>query len=107
MDVFTTPINTLREGREEVLNVSGKSVEGGKIQHIFFSKELAEKEIIDFFDVFLSNSEISLLPNIIVVDASPREMMEANSKFPNKPRPSYYVNTLLENARRSSYVPET
>ncbi|AKL96476.1 spore germination protein [Clostridium aceticum] len=107
VDVFSTPINTLREGREEVLHVSGKSVEGGKIQHLFFSKQLAQKETMNFFDVFLRSSENSLLPNVIVVDGSPQEMMELSSKFPSKPRPSYYVNTLLENARRNFYVPET
>ena len=36
VDVFTTSENLLRQSREEVRHVSGKAVEGGKTQHIYF-----------------------------------------------------------------------
>ncbi len=107
VDVFTTSRNLLREAREEVRHVSGKAVEGGKTQHIYFSKELAQKGINQFFEIFLRQSENPLLANVIVVDGSPKEMMELSAQFENKPRPAAYVNDLLVNARQNSYIPET
>ncbi|WP_273226383.1 Ger(x)C family spore germination protein [Geosporobacter ferrireducens] len=107
VDVFTTSKNLLRESREKVRHVSGKAVEGGKIQHLYFSKQLAGRGINHFLEIFIRHPENPLLANIIVVDGSPKEMMELSAKFEDKPRPASYVNDLLVNARQNSYVPET
>lgn len=107
VDVFTTSNNLLRASREDVRHVSGKVVEGGKIQHLYFSKELAQRGIVRFMEVFIRNTENPLLANIIIVDGSPKEMMEISSKYKNKPRPTSYVNDLLVSARMNSYAPET
>lgn len=107
VDVFTTSRSLLREGREEVRHVAAKTVEGGKTQHIYFSKQLAEKGINQFLEIFWRQSENPLLANVIVVDGSPKELMEYSAKFENKPIPATYVNDLLVSARQNSYIPET
>ncbi|MCX7922600.1 MAG: Ger(x)C family spore germination protein [Clostridia bacterium] len=107
VEIFTTSRNLLRESREQVRHVSGKAIEGGKTQHIYFSKPLAQKGIHQFLEIFIRHTENPLLANIIVVDGSPKEMMEFSAKFETKPRPASYVNDLLVNARQNSYIPET
>lgn len=107
VEVFSTTQNLLRESREKVRHVSGKAVEGGKTQHLYFSKELAEKGINQFLEIFLRHTENPLLANIIIIDGSPKEMMNLSAQFENKPRPASYVNDLLVNARQNSYIPET
>ncbi len=107
VEILSTTADLLRESREKVRRVSGKIVEGGKTQHIYFSKELAEKGIGGLLEIFIRHTENQLLANIIVVDGSPKEMMELSAKFTDKPRPTFYVNDLLVSARLSSYAPET
>ena len=107
LEIISKTAKLLREGREKVRLVSGKSVEGGKVQHIFFSKELAQKGISQYLEVFFRNPENPLLSNIIVVDGSPAELMNMSAKFKDKPRPAFYVNDLLVDARQSSHTPET
>ncbi len=107
VEILSTSQNLLRESRERVRRVSGKTVEGGKTQHVYFSKQLAQKGIGNLMEIFLRNTENPLLANVIVVDESPRKMMEMSAKFKSKPRPAFYVNDLLVNARENSYIPET
>ncbi|MCT8975066.1 Ger(x)C family spore germination protein [Clostridium sp. CX1] len=106
-EILTTKINLLREGRDKARQVSGKTIEGGKIQQIFFSEGMAMKGINNFLEVFLRSPENPLLANVIVVEGSPYELMKLSENFKNKPRPTFYVNGLLESARKNSYVPET
>jgi spore germination protein len=107
VEVFTTSRNLLRESREKVRHVSGKAVEGGKTQHIYFSEQLAQKGIDQYLEIFFRQTENPLLANIVVVDGSPKEMMELSAKYEDKPRPAFYFNDLLVNARQNSYIPET
>jgi Ger(x)C family germination protein len=106
-EILTTPINNVREGRDKLRHVAGKSVEGGKVQQMFFSEDLAKKCIQDFMEVFLRSPENPLLANVIVVEGSPYELMKSSEDFEDKPRPTFYVNGLLVSGRRNSYIPET
>lgn len=106
-EIFTTKINLVREGRDNVRLVSGKTIEGGKIQQVFFSEAIAKKGINPFFEVFLRSAENPLLANVVLVEGSPYEMMKFSEEFTDKPKPTFYVNGLLQSARRNSYVPET
>lgn len=105
-EILSTKINVMREGRDKVRLVSGKTVEGGKIQQVFFSEALAKKGINPFLEVFLRSPENPLLANVVVVEGSPNEMMKFSEEFTDKPRPTFYVNGLLQSARRNSYAPE-
>lgn len=103
----TSPVNLLREGREKLRNSAGRILEGGKIQHLYFSKELAQSGINEFLEVFFRNPENPILSNILIVDGSPKEMMIFGTQFENKPRSAIYVNALLEDARSIGHTPET
>lgn len=106
-EILSTSINLLREGREQTRLVSGKNVEAGKTQHLYFSKELAQHGINQYLDIFFRSTENPLLSNIVVVDGSPKEMMEWGKDYKARPRQTFYINDLLEDARRNSYAPET
>lgn len=105
-EILSTKINLVREGRDKVRLVSGKSVEGGKIQQVFFSESMAKKGINPFLEIFLRSAENPLVSNVVVVEGSPYEMMKFSQDFSEKPRPTFYVNALLQSARKNSYVPE-
>lgn len=105
--LYTSSGNLIRASRERLRNAAGKMLQGGKVQQVYFSKELAGTGINEFFEIYLRHPENPLLANIVVVDGSPKEMMELSIGFKDKPRPAYYVNELLQDARRRSNVPET
>lgn len=97
----------IRTSRERMRNESGKYLQGGKIQQIYFSKDISHKGINEFLEVFFRDPENPLLANVVVVDGSPKEMMEMSTEFKDKPIPAFYVNNLLMDARRRGAVPET
>ncbi len=99
--------NLVRPSRDNLRNVSGKFLQGGKIQILYFSKELAEKGINEYLEIFHRDPENPLLSNVVVVDKSPKEMMEKSIDFKDKPRPSIYAAELLRDARRRLIIPET
>lgn len=105
--IHTSKERLIRASRERVRDVSGKLMEGGKLQHVYFSKALAETGINEFFEIFFRNPENPLLANVIVVDGSPKEMMELSLEFEDKPRSALYVSELLADAHRSYHAPET
>lgn len=107
IQVVSTNAKLLREGQEKSILVSGKTVESGKVQHIYFSQEVAEKGIDSFLELFLRSPENPMVANVIIVDGSPNELIRLSGELMDKPRPSVYVNDLLESSRRSSYSPET
>lgn len=103
----TSKESLVRTSRERLRNSSGKLLQGGKIQMVYFSRELAEKGINGFLEVFLRDTENPLLSNVVVVNKSPKEMIEFSLNFKDKPRPGQYVTDLLQDARRRLAVPET
>jgi spore germination protein len=106
-EVLTTEITHMREGRDKVRQVSGKAVEGGKTQQVFFSEALASQGVEEFFEVFLRSAENSLLANVIVVEGSPHDLIKVSGQFRDKPRPTFYMNSLLDSAHKNSFAPET
>jgi spore germination protein len=106
-ELLTANVNLVREGLNKIRQISGKNVEGGKLQQIFFSEDIAEKGINELMEVFVRNPENPLLVNVVVVEGSPNELMNYSDAYKDKPRPTFYVNGLLENARRHNFVPET
>lgn len=107
IEVLSTTVTHMREGRDKIRQVSGKAVEGGKTQQVFFSEALAGKGIDQFLEIFLRSPENSLLASVIVVEGSPYELIKVSGQFRDKPRSTFYVNSLLESAGKSSFVPAT
>jgi spore germination protein len=106
-EVLSTTITHMREGRDKVRQTSGKAVEGGKTQQIFFSEALASKGVEQFLEIFLRSPENSLLASVVIVEGSPYELMKVSGQFKDKPRPTFYVNSLLDSAYKNSFAPET
>lgn len=105
--LYTSSEKLIRASREKLRDVAGKNLQGGKIQLVYFSKEIARKGINQFFEVFLRDPENPLLANVVIVDGSPKEMMELSLDYKDKPRSAIYMNELLRDARRRLSTPET
>lgn len=103
----TSSEKLIRASRENLRNVAGKQLQGGKIQFVYFSKDLAKMGINEFLDIFIRDPENPLLANVIVVDGSPKKMMELSIDYKDKPRSSFYVANLLVDARSRYVIPET
>lgn len=107
VEILSTTSMLLRQSRDQIRNTSGKKVEGGKIQHIIFSKELAEKGIDKTLDVFIRTAENPLLANIIVVDGSPFEMLNISKEYKDKTRVGVYLAHIIRDARNHTATPES
>lgn len=107
VEIVEVEANLLREARENARMISPKTLEGGKIQQVLISKELAEKGISELFDVFNRDPILPTLALVVIVDGSPYEMMKKTMSFEDKPRASFYINELLEGNIKNSYLPET
>ncbi len=105
--LYTSDEAMVRSSREKLRDRSGKMLQGGKIQILYFSKELAQEGINEYMDIFLRDPENPLLSNVVVVDKSPKEMMELSLDFKDKPRSAIYAAELLRDARRRLSIPET
>lgn len=106
-EVLSTTITHMREGRDKVRQASGKAVEGGKTQQIFFSEALASKGVDEYLEIFLRSPENSLLADVVIVEGSPHELIKVSGEFKDKPRPTFYVKSLLDSAHKNSFAPET
>ncbi|SNT22416.1 spore germination protein [Anaerovirgula multivorans] len=107
VEMITTIANSLREAREDGRLVSPKNLEGGKIQHILVSYDMAEGGIFNLLELFQRDPINPALALIVVVDGSPKELIEKSLTFGDKPRSAYYISQLLENNIRNGYIPDT
>src|SRR5690554_1494897 len=106
-EIITTEVNLLRESRKEARMVTDKKVEGGKIQQVLFSKEIAGQGILDLLEVFQRDPLNSPLAQLVVVDGSPKELLERAQNFVSKPRSVFYIDQLLAGNANYFYTPET
>lgn len=107
VEFLYTPETLFREAREGIRGISPKVVDAGKLQQILVSYELAQKGMLNLFDLFERESVIPSVVYIAVVDDSPKEMMEAAQKIGDKPWPAFYINQLLANNISDSKIPDT
>jgi spore germination protein len=107
IEILSTTSDLLRLSRDQIRNTSGRKVKGGKIQHIIFSKELAEKNTAELLDVFMRSSENPLLANIVVVDGSPIEMLNMSRGYKDKPRLGLYLANNIQDAHVHAATPES
>jgi spore germination protein len=107
-EILDTEANLTREAREKVNRTSGKLMLAGKIQLVLYSKEIAEKGIITQTNsIFERDPSDPILAWNVIIDGSPRECIHQVEEFKDKPRPSTYLNGLLERAVSSGYTTET
>lgn len=105
MDV--NKVTDLREAREKSRMTSSQTLEAGKVQQILLSKEIAKKGVHNLFEITERDPTNPALAFVVVVDGSPKELIKKLMTFKDKPRPSFYINKLLEGNVKDSYIPET
>lgn len=98
---------TTRDAREKSRLVSQKLSEAGKMQQFLISNDLAEKGIGNLLQLFERDNTNSTQAYVIVVEGSPTDLINNLDSLPNKPRASFYINQLIKNNIKVSYIPET
>lgn len=106
-EVITVEGNLLREIRERRNMTAAKVIDGGKLQQILFSAEIAAKGILDILEILERDPLNPPLSYVVIVDGSPKELLEKAETFKNKPRSALYINQLLVKNINSSYLPDT
>ncbi|MBU3114355.1 Ger(x)C family spore germination protein [Clostridium lacusfryxellense] len=108
-EIFDTEANLTRIARDNVNRRSGKNMLAGKIQIVLFSQELAgQGRIFDINSIFERDPSDAILAWVVVVEGSPRSLMhQAEENFTDKPRPSIYINALLERSVSTASTNET
>lgn len=107
VDIISTETIIVRGGRNNLRQVSPKFVEGGKIQQVLLSKDVAKKGIHDLMEVFQRDATVPSIAFVVIVDGSPADLLKKASQFKTKPRVSFYLYQLLENNVKLSNIPNT
>lgn len=107
VEIIPTTSGILRGARENARKMSARQLEGGKIQQVVFSEEVAKKGIHNILEIFERDPVNPALAWVVISEDSPREIFEKGLEFKDKPRIAIYINQLLEGSAKSSYVPQT
>lgn len=98
----------LRYARNKSRRQSSKDIEIGKGQVILYSKEIAQKGLIqDINEIFERDISLPSLAWIVIVDGSPRDLIHKSEKFKDKPILTTYINGLLERGVTGASTVET
>lgn len=87
----------LRESREIWRKLSPQIPQGGMLQQYMIAAELARKGIFPWLEVFQRDPLNPPNAHIVVVDGSPKRLMEKAALFKDKPRTALYIKKMLEN----------
>lgn len=99
--------NIIRGGRELIRYRAPRNMEGGKVQQVLISDELAKLGIHDLLEIFQRDVTLPAISYIVIVEGSPKELIVEGSKLKDKPRISFYTYQLLENNVKLSNIPNT
>lgn len=106
-EIIISEVDLLREARKKHKTTSAKSINHGKVQQLFFSKDLAARGIQHIMEILERESLNPPISYVVIVDGSPQELLERAETFASKPNTSLYLNQLLVNNFNSGYTPET
>lgn len=107
-EIIYSDDNLLREFREESRKLSNQLIEGGKIQQLVISDDLAYKGINNLLEVIEREATNPPSCFIVIAEGSVIQMAEAARQFTDKPRrPAIYIKQLIENNAALSYIPES
>ena len=106
-EIVSAEADLLREARNQCETASSKAISFGKIQQLLFSKDLAAHGIQEVMEVLERDPLNPPTAYVVIVDGSPKELLERAETFTSKPRPSVYIKQLLENNINSAYTPDT
>jgi len=107
-EILDIEANLLREGREKTSRTSSKTMLGGKVQLVLYSKEISQRGVISNINsIFERDAANAVLAWVVIVDGSSRELIHQVENFNDKPRPSTYMNQLLQRAVHNAATTET
>ena len=107
-EILDTESNLTRIARDDLNRRSGKMLLAGKIQLVLYSRDIATKGLItDTNSIFERDPSDPILAWVVVVDGNSRNLIHKAEEFTDKPRPSTYMDQLLERAVESASVDET
>ncbi len=107
VEIISVESSMFRFSREKSSLQSAQRLEGGKMQQVLFSEDIAKKGIHNLLEIFHRNPANPLLAYVVVVEGSPKELLNKAAKFEDKPWLAFYITRLLDGAERESYIPET
>jgi spore germination protein len=96
-----------RESREIGNNKAFQNLSGGKTQEILFSEEMAKRGVHDIIEIFERDPSNPALAYVVVVEGSPKELVEKASKVREEPLFPMAVHQMLEQNIQKSQIPET
>lgn len=100
-------VGLTREFRGEARRISAKNLEAGKIQQVVISKSLAAKGINNLLEIFERDPANPGIAYVVISEDSPKMLFDFAQKLGDKPRPSFYLNQLIENNSRNGSCPST
>lgn len=106
VNIYTTTGTLIRETRDDARLKAPKRAEGGKVQQVLVSKQLAQSGINDIFEVFERDAINPIIAYVIVSDESPNKLLKIIDKFENKPSAPFYINSLVKNNVKASNIAE-
>ncbi len=95
-----------RESRELGNNKAFINLSGGKTQEILFSEELAQRGVHDIIEVFERDPSNPALAYVVVVEGSPKELIDKTSEVEEQPLFPMAVHQLLEQNIKEAQIPE-
>jgi spore germination protein len=107
VDIISTKSSIVRGGRTNFRMESPRFNQGGKVQQILLSEELAKNGIHDLLELFQRDATVPAISYVVIVEGSPSELLKKASTFKSKPRVSFYLFQLLENNVKTSTIPNT
>lgn len=104
--VSVTAVNS-RQAREKARTKASLSIAGGKTQSMLFSTQLADKGLQSLLEIFERDPANPSLAYVVVVDGSPKELIEKISNSTQHPDSAMYVRQLLDQNMNTSKIPQT
>lgn len=99
--------NLVRSFREDARKTSDKLIEGSKIQQILISDSLAKTGVNNLLEVVEREPTDPPITYVAIVEGSVVQLKKAAKNFTDKPpRPAFYINHLIKNNMKLSYIPE-
>lgn len=106
-EIVSAEAHLLRKVGNLLKTTSAKVIGYGKIQQLLFAKDLAEHGMQPIMEIMERDPLHPPVSYVVVVDGSPKELLEKAENFTSKPRSSLYIHQLLLNNINSAYTPET
>lgn len=107
VDVISEEAYLIRESRDLGRLTSTKQLEGGKIQNLLFSSDLAkERKISEYLELYERDTQSTVQATVIIVDGSAKELLTNGAEFKGKPRLGIYLTDLIDRNFKAGYCPE-